>query len=274
MLQWPKYFKHSLGQNFLRDDRVLKHIVDCIDPRPEDNMLEIGAGIGVLTRKLLPKVNHLTVVEVDSSLLPFLTVNCKDWLSRMSVHQEDILQFSLEKLGGELRVVGNLPYNISTPLTFYLLQHYSLIKDMYFMLQKEVGERMAALPGTAAYGRLSVMVQYHCQVELLFEVPPSAFKPSPKVDSVMVKLQPRDVALSAVDSLLLQQVVRDSFSARRKTIKNALSHYLNQKDWEILAIDAGWRSEQLSVEDYVKISNYISNSTSVNEQCSGSYSAG
>lgn len=257
MMQWPKQFKHALGQNFLRDDRVLESILELINPQAEDNMLEIGAGIGVLTCRLLPKLNHLSVVEIDESLLPLLRENCQSWLERLTIFQQDILGFALDELGDQLRVVGNLPYNISTPLIFHLLNYPRQIKDMHFMLQKEVGERLAARPGGAAYGRLSVMAQYYCRIETLLAVPPSAFKPAPKVDSVVVRLTPKEATLPVQDVKLWQQVVREGFSARRKTIKNALKRYLGPSDWQTLDLEPTKRPEELTVEDYVRISNYL-----------------
>jgi len=250
--------RKRFGQNFLQDPQVIENIIAAIGPRPKDNLVEIGPGLGALTRELLRHSGQLHVVELDRDLIPQL----KQTLARIGtlhIHQADALRFDFSSLTGEgsgLRVVGNLPYNISTPLLFHLFGYSHLISDMHFMLQKEVVQRMAAVPGTKRWGRLSVMVQYHCDVEMLFEVGPDAFNPAPKVDSAIVRLQPRPFAEQA-HLAQLERVVTAAFNQRRKTLRNALGRLLSATEIESAGVDPTVRAEQVSVLQFVTLSHLL-----------------
>lgn len=252
--------RKRFGQHFLHDVSVIQHIVALFAPQATDHIVEIGPGLGALTTRILPYVKKLDVVELDRDLIPRLTQNCEK-LGELVVHQADALRFDFTQLtsdGVPLRLIGNLPYNISTPLIFHLLTQAHSIKDMYFMLQKEVVERMAAQPATHAYGRLSIMVQYHCKVDELFVIGPGAFSPPPKVDSAIVRLQPyQQLPHIAQDEKLFADIVRDAFNQRRKVLRNGLKKYATEALWQDLAIDPLLRPEQLSVSDYVRIANYV-----------------
>jgi len=252
--------RKRFGQNFLKDDRVIDHIVDAVAPEFEDPLVEIGPGKGALTKKILPLVKRLDVVELDRDLIPLLENNCKT-LGNLKIYQEDALQFNFQKISKKkhsIRVLGNLPYNISTPLLFHLLEQITLIKEMVFMLQKELVDRLVAKPGNKNYGRLSVMVQYYCEVELLFEVPSSAFSPKPKVESAVVKLVPFEKPpYQAKNKALFDEVVREAFKHRRKTLHNNIKSLLNDTGLIRLSIDPKIRPEQLTVAQYVQITNAI-----------------
>jgi 16S rRNA (adenine1518-N6/adenine1519-N6)-dimethyltransferase len=238
---------------------VIGQIVDAIDPRPEDALVEIGPGLGALTEELLASAPALQVIELDRDLVPILRTKFFNYPD-FRIHQTDALQFDFNQLADHrpLRIVGNLPYNISTPLIFHLLGHAGVIKDMHFMLQKEVVERMAAVPGDSSYGRLSIMTQYHCQVLPLFEVGPGAFKPSPKVDSAIVRMVPHARLPHPVQDLSkLQTVVRTAFNARRKTLRKALASLVAPEQLRALDINDGLRPENLSLADYVRIADAL-----------------
>lgn len=253
--------RKRFGQHFLHDPGVIQHIVDVIAPTPTDTMVEIGPGLGALTRHVLPLVERLNVIELDRDVIPELQAVCEN-LGDLIIHQADALKFDFADLTdkpADLRLIGNLPYNISTPLIFHLIKYAPLIKDMYFMLQKEVVERMSAMPGDDAYGRLSVMVQYYCQVHFLFTVKPGAFNPPPKVDSAIVALQPhRELPFAAVDETLFADVVREAFNHRRKVLRNSLKPLVDETIWPQLSVKPEQRAEELSVQDYVSIANAIS----------------
>lgn len=248
--------KKRFGQNFLHDRNIISKIIRVIDPKPTDHFVEIGPGQGALTKELLPLVAKLEAVELDRDLIPVLTANCKEF-SNLTIHQADALVFEVKELGTDsLRVVGNLPYNISTPLIFHFLGQLSKIKDLHFMLQKEVAQRIAAVPGNKEYGRLSVMVQYFCQPELLLAIKPAAFFPVPKVDSCFIRLTPHQVLpCQARDLALLTEVVRQAFGQRRKTISNSLRGIVTREQLISLEIDPMLRAENLTVADFVKIAN-------------------
>jgi 16S rRNA (adenine1518-N6/adenine1519-N6)-dimethyltransferase len=249
--------RKRFGQNFLRDPHVIQKILSAIHANPEDNLVEIGPGLGVLTKPLLEQVNHLDVVEIDRDLASQLDTAFAH-TQKLSVHTQDVLQFDFTILKKKnMRIVGNLPYNITTPLIFYLLNFQNSIQDMHFMLQKEVVDRICAEPDSKDYGRLSIMTQYHCEAAYLFSVPPSAFYPEPKVQSAFVRLIPRPFSTPATNVKLLESITRDAFNQRRKTLSNALKAYLNTEDFINLNISATLRPEVLSVTDFVKISNYI-----------------
>ena len=251
--------RKRFGQNFLCDASIIAQICQAIGITQTDNLVEIGPGRGALTKKLLPAVDRLQVIELDRDLIAPLALQC-DGLGEIIVHQADALHVDYSKLAKhkKIRVVGNLPYNISTPLLFYLIHYIENIEDMYFMLQSEVVDRMVAKTNTAAYGRLSVMVQYHCQVEKLFTVPPTAFYPQPAVYSAFVRLMPHRQALGvANDYHLFTEVVRSAFSLRRKTVRNSLANFVDSAEWEYVGIDPGLRAENLSVSHFIAIANYI-----------------
>lgn len=256
---FPFQTRKRFGQHFLHEDFIIEKIVQAINPKANDDMLEIGPGIGALTRKLLSYLNRLTVVELDKDLIPLLEKQCAG-LGELIIYQLDALRLDLRSLGNNAhwRIVGNLPYNISTPLLFHLLEQVNVIKDMHFMLQQEVVERIVAPPETEHYGRLSVMIQYYCQVKKLFTVKPGAFHPPPKVTSAVIRLIPyQTLPWQANDSLLFAQIVRTAFSHRRKMLRNNLGKLINNQQFALLDIDPTQRAEQLSVKDYVKLSNSL-----------------
>lgn len=252
--------RKRFGQNFLRDAGIISRIVCAIGPRPGERLLEIGPGQGALTGPLLEAAGALEVIELDRDLIPGLRVqffNYPDFV----IHEGDALKFDFRALRGEgeaLRVVGNLPYNISTPLIVHLLGAGDAIADMHFMLQKEVVERLAAAPDTADWGRLSVMAQYYCRVDSLFVVPPEAFVPRPKVDSAIVRLMPHErLPHRARDEALLFDLVREAFGQRRKTLRNNLKGRIGAEALSELGIDPGRRPQTLSVEEFVRIANRL-----------------
>lgn len=253
--------RKRFGQNFLSDERIIQQIVTCFHPDNTQNVVEIGPGLGALTRFLLPAIGRLQVVELDRDLAARLPVKLAG-LGELIVHTGDALKFDFNQLvstvgHADLRVIGNLPYNISTPLIFHLLAQAGTIRDMHFMLQKEVVDRICAEPGSNDYGRLSVMVQYRCQPEWLFDVPPEAFTPPPKVTSAIIRLTPYATPpIPCKDERLLGEVVTSAFGMRRKTLRNALKRYPE----DILlstGVNLGSRPETLSVADYVTITNAL-----------------
>ena len=248
--------KKRFGQNFLTDQAIISSLVDAINPRAEEIIVEIGPGLGALTKPLLKKINHLHVVEIDRDIVSWMQNEYAK--TAVTIHNVDALKFEFATLGENLRVVGNLPYNISTPILFHLLDNVAHVTDMHFMLQKEVVERMVAQPSTPAYGRLSVMLQYHLVMEYLFTVPPEAFEPAPKVESAFVRCIPHAIKPEiANDFNLFAKVVLAAFGQRRKTIRNTLKDFLNDSDFAHLKISSQLRAENLSVKDYVLIANYI-----------------
>ncbi|RUR20539.1 16S rRNA (adenine(1518)-N(6)/adenine(1519)-N(6))-dimethyltransferase RsmA [Legionella sp. km535] len=250
--------RKRFGQNFLQNKHIIDELLRAINPQADDNVLEIGPGLGALTQPLLRHLNQLTAVEIDTDLHLFLA-NLPIAQGKLNVISADALTVDYSLFGSHLRVVGNLPYNISTPLLIHLLGYASYIEDMHFMLQKEVVDRMAAGPGTKAYGRLSVMLQYHCEVEHLFDVPPEAFDPQPKVDSAVVRLIPyRDSPFEPVDVEQLERIVASSFAMRRKTLTNNLKGIISVDELSALGIDGSRRPEQISVAEYVQLAKFIS----------------
>jgi len=251
--------RKRFGQNFLHDPGVIDHIIQVIDPRPDQHFVEIGPGLGALTRPLLSAAGELDVVEIDRDIIPLLRESCSAY-GELRIHNQDALKFDFSSLAADhsLRVIGNLPYNISSPLIFHLLTQLAVIRDMHFMLQKEVAQRLAAAPGTKQYGRLSVMVQCLCAVELLFTVGPGAFKPAPKVESAVVRLNPhRQPPVRIADKKRFAAVVNQAFSQRRKTLRNALKGLLSAEQIAALAIDPRRRPETLSLADYALLSNAV-----------------
>lgn len=255
--------KKRFGQNFLTDQGVISSLVEAISPKPDDLMVEIGPGLGALTKPLLQKLDMLHVVEVDRDIIAWMQKEYAKPINGkklgITIHNSDALKFDFSSLGERIRVVGNLPYNISTPILFHLLDNVKVIIDMHFMLQKEVVERMVAAPSTPAYGRLSVMLQYRLQMEYLFTVPPEAFDPAPKVESAFVRCVPHaTLPFIANDEALFAQVVTAAFGQRRKTLRNTLKGMLDDDGFTALSIDSQLRAENLSVAQFVSIANHLS----------------
>jgi 16S rRNA (adenine1518-N6/adenine1519-N6)-dimethyltransferase len=250
--------RKRFGQHFLRDQAIISRIVASLAPKKGEHLLEIGPGQGAITLPILKLVHHLDVVELDRDLIPELEERCRN-TGMLTIYSADALNFdfaSVKKDERMLRVFGNLPYNISTPLIFHLLTFTTTIADMLFMLQKEVAERLAAEADSEHYGRLSVMVQYHCQVDLLFDVPPSAFHPPPKVTSSIVRLIPHhQPPFLAKNYHFFESVVKYAFGQRRKTLRNSLKSVIRTEAWEQIKVRPDLRPENLSVQDFVELSN-------------------
>jgi 16S rRNA (adenine1518-N6/adenine1519-N6)-dimethyltransferase len=249
--------KKRFGQNFLTDQSVIASLVAAINPKVDDLLVEIGPGLGALTKPLLHRLKLLHVVEVDRDIIAWME---KAYVNQpIAIHNADALKFDFTSLGNHLRVTGNLPYNISTPILFHLLDNVTHITDMHFMLQKEVVERMVASPSTSAYGRLSVMLQYRLKMDYLITVPPEAFEPAPKVESAFVRCVPHAVLpYIAEDEALFAKVVLAAFGQRRKTLRNTLKGLLADDGFSALELNSQLRAENLSVADFVRISNYLS----------------
>ncbi len=257
--------KKKFGQNFLVDGQIIADIVWAISPQVDDNMVEIGPGLGALTHPLLDKLAHLHVVEIDRDIIARLQQSFpqQNEARRVTIHAGDALAFDLAQLPTPLRIVGNLPYNISSPLLFHFARYAAGVTDMHFMLQNEVVERMVAEPSTSAYGRLSVMLQYRFYMEKLLDVPPQSFRPAPKVDSAIVRMIPLPESQIIVeDEAKFAEVVAAAFSQRRKTLRNTLKKYLSESDFQQLGIDAKLRPENLAVAEFAKISNYLGKAVS------------
>jgi 16S rRNA (adenine1518-N6/adenine1519-N6)-dimethyltransferase len=262
--------RKRFGQNFLIDHGIIRDIVRAVHPQKNDVIVEIGPGKGAITQLLADSCDNISVIELDRDLVPWLRVKFEKHPG-FQLFQADALQFDfaqlvkcdLDKEGiaprtRPLRIVGNLPYNISTPLIFHLLTYSEQVSDMHFMLQKEVVKRMAAKVGDSAYGRLGIMVQYYCDVENLFEVPPHAFDPAPKVDSAIVRLVPhKQKPYAATHFQTFEKLVNVAFQQRRKTLRNALKQLLSPEIIERLPIDTSARAEEISLAGYVAASNLL-----------------
>lgn len=248
--------RKRFGQHFLRDTSIVQRILDAFAPQSSDCVVEIGPGDGTLTRALAPRVARLHAIEIDRDLVGRLNRELGD-RTNVLIHQADALHFDLCQLAGathKLRLIGNLPYNISTPLLFRLLAQSECIQDMFFMLQKEVVERLAAAPGSKAYGRLSVMIQWRCRTQRLFTVPPTAFRPRPKVESMIVHLEPYVTPPIAVaDEPAFARVVVAAFAARRKTLRNALKGMLSVEELGAAGIDPMRRGETLTLAEFAAL---------------------
>lgn len=244
--------RKRFGQHFLHDPGVPRRIVEAVAPAPGDTVVEIGPGEGALTRPLLERIRHLTAIEIDRDLAAKLAQEFSS--QRLTVVSADVLDFDFSALPSGMRIVGNLPYNISTPILFHLARHAARVRDMHVMLQLEVVQRMVAKHSTPDYGRLSVMLQTRFRMHKLFNVSPGAFRPPPKVDSAVVRLVPL-AQKPDWDQAVLERTVREAFSARRKTLRNALP--LEAKDYEELGIDPRLRPENLSPEDYLRITRRL-----------------
>lgn len=248
--------RKRFGQHFLIDGQAIAAIVAAIAPRPRDRMVEIGPGLGALTRPLTERLEHLHVIEIDRDIVARLRAEFA--ARRLTVHEGDALGFDFSALGPRLRVVGNLPYNISTPLLFHLAQCSRCLRDCHFMLQREVVERIVAAPGSKQYGRLSVMLQYRFQVQRLLRVPAGAFRPVPKVESAFIRLVPhRPLPVEAADERVFASVVAKAFGQRRKMLRNALRELISADELTALGIDPALRAERLSVEAFVRIADWI-----------------
>lgn len=252
--------KKRFGQNFLVDERIIADIVSSIRPEPDDNMVEIGPGLGALTRPLLQKLHHLHVVEIDRDIIARMKKEYSTGAvgEKLTIHAGDALAFDYGTLPEPLRIVGNLPYNISSPLLFHFASFADRIVDMHFMLQKEVVERMVAQASTSDYGRLSVMLQYRFHMERLLDVPPDSFRPAPKVDSAIVRLIPIPAGEIVVrNEKLFAAIVSAAFGQRRKTLRNTLRNYLTEKDFDLLGIDSQLRAENLGVAEFSNVAKYL-----------------
>ena len=250
--------KKRFGQNFLVDTNVIDKIIHSINPKPEDHVIEIGPGLGALTQPLLKLLNRLDVIELDRDVIPEL--NSLEGWERLQIHNIDVLTFNFTEFkqlnfeNDKLRIIGNLPYNISTAVLFHLIEHRNIIQDLHFMLQKEVVERIAANTGSHDYGRLSVMMQLHFKIAPLFAVAPQCFRPVPKVESAILRLIPRsDLAIAYDEHDAFAALVRQAFSQRRKTLKNTLKDLCDIKQMNAAGIDPGKRPQELGVEDYISL---------------------
>ncbi len=249
--------KKRFGQNFLVDEGIIAGIVVAIRPEMGDNMVEIGPGLGALTRPLLKKLKCLHVIEIDRDIIARLK-NDYPQDGRLVIHEGDALKFDLAMLPSPLRIVGNLPYNISSPLLFHFADHAGRIVDMHFMLQDEVVERMVAEPSTPAYGRLSVMLQYRFHMEKLMDVPPESFRPAPKVNSAIVRMIPLPPdQIRVQNEALFARIVGAAFGQRRKTLRNTLREFLDEEGFARLEINPQLRAENLSVDEFAKMAAYL-----------------
>ncbi len=252
--------RKRFGQNFLHDPFIIDNIVSAINPQKGENLVEIGPGLGALTEPVAREIDTLTVVELDRDLAERLRHHPR-LSSKLVIHEGDAMKFdfqSLVKEGKPLRIFGNLPYNVSTPLMFHLFTFTTAIKDMHFMLQKEVVNRLAAGPNSKAYGRLTVMAQYYCKVIPVLEVPPDAFKPAPKVDSAVVRLIPHDTLPHPATNLKwLERVCREGFNQRRKTVRNCYKSLVDVAILEMLGIDPAARPESLTLAQFVALANWL-----------------
>lgn len=251
--------RKRFGQNFLRDERVIERIVRCIDPQPGQNLIEIGPGRGAMTWPLLRAAQKLTAIEIDRDLVPLLRAGARDLGADLTVVEADVLSVDFTALaaGQQIRVVGNLPYNISTPVLFHLLEHSAVISDMHFMLQREVVDRMVAPHGDKVYGRLSVALQSRCVLERLLKVAPGSFWPVPKVDSAIVRLVPLHDPERERLTLPLDRILRAAFGMRRKTVSNGLAGLLNAEQIKAAGIDPGFRPEQISIEGFLALARHL-----------------
>ena len=249
--------KKQFGQHFLADTYYVDKIVMAVNPGPGQRLVEIGPGQGAITFPLLRRHPQLTVIEFDRDLIAPLTAAAAP-LGELSIIHRDVLQVDFTALadGGQIRLVGNLPYNISSPILFHALDHAAAISDMTFMLQKEVVDRMAAGPGSKVYGRLSVMLQAYCDVQSLFVVPPGAFRPPPKVDSAVARLVPKDPAsVGIIDRQRFAEVVRAAFGQRRKTLRNALNGVCTPEQFDAAGVRPDARAEQIEVAQFIALAN-------------------
>ena len=251
----PHRPRRRFGQNFLVDASVIEAIVAAIGLRRDDCVIEIGPGLGALTRPLAARLARLEVIEIDRDIAARLRAEFAG--TTVDIHEGDALSFDFGRESAVLRVVGNLPYNISTPLLFHLARYASSLRDVHVMLQKEVVERMVAAPSTSNYSRLSVMLQYRFAMERVLDVPAAAFRPVPEVDSAVVRLVPhRPLPYAARDEKLFAALIAAAFAQRRKTLRNTLRQHFNAADFAVLGIDPTLRAQDLAVADYVRLTDY------------------
>ena len=249
--------KKKFGQNFLKDASIIHAIIQSIQPLQDDLLVEIGPGLGALTKPLLEKTKHLFAIELDRDIVNWMQNQYSK--NNITIFNEDALNFNFYQFDQKIRIVGNLPYNISTPILFKCIENIKIITDLHFMLQKEVVDRMIAAPSSSEYGRLSVMLQYYFAMEHLVHVPKESFNPEPKVESSFVRLIPHDNYPFVANNIdQFGKIVKEAFSQRRKTIRNTLKNFMNANDFENIDINPQLRAENLSVSDFVKISNYLS----------------
>lgn len=248
--------RRRFGQNFLVDDGIIDAIIRCIAPQRGDNLVEIGPGLGALTAPLLARLDRLQVIEIDRDLIARLRGQYPP--ERLLIHEGDALEFDFASLGSGLRITGNLPYNISTPILFRIAAHAAIVRDVHVMLQNEVVERMTAAAGDSEFSRLSVMLQYRFDMEKLIDVPPESFDPAPKVDSAVVRLTPLSpLPHPARDETVFAEVVTRAFSQRRKTLRNTLKGVLGDDQFAQLGINPGARAQELPVADFVRIADAV-----------------
>jgi 16S rRNA (adenine1518-N6/adenine1519-N6)-dimethyltransferase len=248
--------KKKFGQNFLKDAAIIHSIIQSINPLPNDLLIEIGPGLGALTKPLLEKTNRLLAIELDRDIVSWMENEYSK--KNITIFNEDVLNFNFNQFDQKIRIVGNLPYNISTPILFKCIDNILNIKDLHFMLQKEVVDRMIAIPSSPEYGRLSVMLQYYFAMEHLVDVPKESFEPEPKVESSFVRLIPYEQYPFIANNIeQFARIVKEAFSQRRKTIRNTLRSFISENDFEKIGINPQLRAENLSVSDFVKISNYL-----------------
>ena len=248
--------RKRFGQNFLQDSRIIADIVQAVRPQPADTVVEIGPGLGAITEPLAAKLDCLHVCEIDRDIIGYLKT--RHYAGKLVIHEGDVLQFDFASVPGRKKIVGNLPYNISTPLLFHLSCYADEVEDMHFMLQKEVVERMVAEPGSNDFGRLSVMLQYFFEMEKLLDVPPEAFSPAPKVDSAVVRLIPAKHRIGqAQDFEQFAALVKQAFHQRRKTIRNNLKGLADDDDLQATGISPQDRAEHIAPEKYVALANLL-----------------
>ncbi|MCF7521740.1 16S rRNA (adenine(1518)-N(6)/adenine(1519)-N(6))-dimethyltransferase RsmA [Neisseria sp. ZJ106] len=248
--------RKRFGQNFLQDTRIISDIVHAVRPQEDDTVIEIGPGLAAITEPLAAKLKCLHVCEIDRDIVKRLKT--LPFADKLVIHEGDVLQFDFNSIAGKKKIVGNLPYNISTPLLFRLSEVADDVTDMHFMLQKEVVERMVAEPKTNDYGRLGVMLQYFFDMEMLIEVPPESFDPAPKVDSAVVRMIPVKHRIGeAADFEHFAKLVKQAFHQRRKTIRNNLKDCAGDEDLVAVGIDPQQRAEEIAPETYVELSNYL-----------------
>lgn len=248
--------RKRFGQNFLQDSRIIADIVQAVRPQPADTVVEIGPGLGAITEPLAAKLDCLHVCEIDRDIIGYLKT--RPYAGKLVIHEGDVLQFDFASVPGRKKIVGNLPYNISTPLLFHLSRYAGEVEDMHFMLQKEVVERMVAEPGSNDFGRLSVMLQYFFEMEKLLDVPPEAFSPAPKVDSAVVRLIPAKHRIGqAQDFEQFAALVKQAFHQRRKTIRNNLKGLADDNDLQAAGISPQERAEHIAPEKYVALANLL-----------------
>ena len=248
--------RKRFGQNFLQDTRIITDIVNAVRPQADDIVIEIGPGLAAITEPLTRHLRQLHVCEIDRDIIRFL--KGQPFADKLVIHEGDVLQFDFGSIAGRKKIVGNLPYNISTPLLFHLAEVADEVADMHFMLQKEVVERMVAQPKTNDYGRLSVMLQYFFDMEMLIEVPPESFDPAPKVDSAVVRMIPVKHRIGKADDFEhFAKLVKLAFHQRRKTIRNNLKEFADDEDLQAVGISPQDRAEHIAPEKYVELSNYL-----------------